>query len=175
MAEQFTLFEVVARTGAKRRAVQLWADGGVLKSVPGTDRAGTGVHRAFYGWEVRIAALLVPLAKWGVPIGHLKSFAAALRPMAINAKAPQPDFRGANDAARKITKVLGRAIDGTGENYLLFTWGDDYQWISVRTDDDTGAACICPSRDFHVALKTHKDATAFVVIDLTARLHALLD
>lgn len=170
----YTLSEVAHRTGAKTRALQAWTDGGVLESTSDTDRAGRGVHRLYQVWEVRIAALLVPLAKMGVPIGHLKSFAALLRPMVLNAKAILPAVLGVSDDQHEITKALARAIDGEGENFLCFAWGEGFQWVSVKMDGP-GPACICPSRDFHVALKTTKNANAFVVIDLTSLLHAVAD
>jgi DNA-binding transcriptional MerR regulator len=72
----FTLAEVVARTGAKRRAVQLWADGGVIESTAETDRAGTGVHRVYDESQVQIAAILAALANnISMPIGELQQLA----------------------------------------------------------------------------------------------------
>jgi DNA-binding transcriptional MerR regulator len=171
---RYTLSEVVARTGAKRRAVQLWSDGDVIRSTRDTDRAGTGVHRLYHEWEVLIAALLVPLANIGVPIGHLKQFAALMRPMVQNAKAVQPDRRGITDDSRKIMNAIARATNGEGENYLCFAWGPDYQWISVKTDEDS-PICINLPADFPIDLKRRKATPrAFVVLDLTTILHSAL-
>src|SRR5580658_5439752 len=171
----YTLAEIAQRTGAKTRAIQAWTDGGVIWSTTPTDRAGRGIHRMYYPWELRIAAILTPLARMGVPIGHLKSFAALIRPLVINAKAPQPSWLGMADDQRTIAKVLGRAIDGVGENYLCYAWGEDFQLITVKTDE-AGPACIFPGRDLRNAYqRPHQNANAFVVLDLTNLLRSVTE
>jgi hypothetical protein len=67
----FTLADLVKMTGAKRRTVQLWSEGGAIKALPVTDRQGSGVHREFNLDEAMVAAVLVPFAEKGLPIGRL--------------------------------------------------------------------------------------------------------
>ncbi len=172
--DKYTLADMAKRTKAKTRALQAWTDGGVILSTTDTDRAGRGVHRLYYEWEVLIAAILTPLASRGVPIGHLKHLAALLRPMVINAISVVPAVIGVSPESREISKALARAIKGEGENYLCFDWGSDYQWIGVKMDEG-GPACICPSKDFPLPLQSRKDANTFLVVDITSLLHGVTD
>ena len=75
----FTLADIVNVTGAKRRSVQLWADGGAIKAEPATERAGSGTHRVFSRGEVMIACILTALAKLNAPIGDLITAGAKFR------------------------------------------------------------------------------------------------
>lgn len=68
----FSLADLTALTGAKRRSVQLWAEAGVLQADLSTERAGTGVHRRFARDEAMVALLVAPFADLRVSIGMLK-------------------------------------------------------------------------------------------------------
>jgi len=137
----WTLSKVVEVTGAKRRSVQLWADAGIIHAVEGTDRAGTGVHRRFDSNEVKLIALLVPLAKWGVPIGWLRHFAKSFR------EAFQFEEGGAKRVpmSAEIARAFERAAAGDGKNYLVFAHSEKVLSFDIITDEH-GPAYIDPAR-----------------------------
>ena len=171
MESAYSLSDVVNRTGAKRRALQLWADGGIIKSTKDTDRAGTGVHRRFPEAEVRIAALLVPLANMGTPIGILRRFAQEIRlafHYGFTRIIPKHPLEQRISA---IGRGLVRASEGSGENYMSFAFSTDKIWIDVKTDED-GPVCINPRADF--AQSDIPREALFVVLDLTRLLRSLL-
>jgi len=115
-----SLADVVKLTGAKPRSVQLWADAGIVRAVEGTDRAGTGVHRRFDSDEVKLIALLAPLARFGVPIGWLRAFAKSFREAFQFGSKRRPRSPTAATAAA-LARAFERAAVGEGENYLVFT------------------------------------------------------
>jgi hypothetical protein len=182
----YSLAQVVARTGAKRRSIQLWADGGVLRSTRATDRAGTGVHRLLPEPEVRVAAILTPLADLGIPIGTLREFANQIRfALHVGLAGIRP---GGNNPLEKQASEIGialrRAINGEGENYLLFAYSAEDLWLNVSTDKD-GPACINPKHDFPESLMSssinsgdrsgrRSTRTVILVLDLSL-LRGLLD
>jgi hypothetical protein len=184
---QWTLGQIVERSGAKRRSLQLWADGGVIQSTPDTDRAGTGVHRLFETREMQVAALLVPMAETGMPIGVLRHFAGIMR-TAISASvsrtnrirfakdaAPSAEFRAFVDhlhATREVGDALERAERQEGRNYLVLAHTPGNIWIHVATDT-SGPVCIDPARDFAEANLTK--STAIIILDLTKILGSLTD
>ncbi len=137
----WTLSKVVKVTGAKRRSVQLWADAGIIHAVEGTDRAGTGVHRRFDSNEVKLIGLLVPLAKWGVPIGWLRHFARSFR------DAFKFDQEGATRSRMEwmLARAFERAAAGDGKNYLVFAHSEKVLYFDIITDEH-GPAYIDPAR-----------------------------
>lgn len=137
----WTLSKVVEVTGAKRRSVQLWADAGIIHAVEGTDRAGTGVHRRFDSNEVKLIALLVPLAKWGVPIGWLRHFARSFR------DAFKFDQEGTTRSRMEwiLARAFERAAAGEGHNYLVFAHSEKVLSFDIITDEH-GPAYIDPAR-----------------------------
>jgi hypothetical protein len=158
---EFTLAESVVRTGARRRALQLWADGGVIHSTEGTDRAGTGVHRRFPESELRIAAVLGALADLGLPIGFLRSLANALR-ISVRISSLGNDERKA---------AFARACEGLGRNYMLIAKvGRNQIQVSFATDAQ-GPISIDPERDLP-ALRVGRRAVT-VIIDLMRVLEPL--
>jgi hypothetical protein len=173
--DHYNLSELVRRTGAKRRAVQLWADGGVLEGTHSTNRAGTGVHRQFPTAEVQIAALIVPLANMGVPIGILKQFAAAVRPTITVAPWVSTETYE-KSTLDNVTKGLGiafkRATDGAGQNFLLFSYHADNAWIGAVSDLN-GRVCINPRDDLKAFPAQSREAV--VILDLTDLLGSLFD
>ena len=100
---------------------------------------GTGVYRRFPEREVKIAALLRPLAEIGVPAGWLHRFAREFR-QAINGE-------GKSKTERRLTRALERARSGEGENFLLFTH-DRHSMAFEVVSDDTGAPLVNLSRLF---------------------------
>src|SRR5277367_2644721 len=67
----YALADLVRFTGAKRRAVQLWAEGGAIVAEPDTEHAGAGVHRVFSQDEVVVACVVAAFAQDSAPIGFL--------------------------------------------------------------------------------------------------------
>jgi hypothetical protein len=67
----YTLSDLTRLTGAKRRSVQLWAEGGAIRAEEETERQGSGVHRTFSRDEAIVACILAPFAEMGAPIGRL--------------------------------------------------------------------------------------------------------
>lgn len=112
--EIYTLSDLVELTGAKRRAIQIWTDRGVLTPVSGTESAGSGTHRRYKQQELEIAAILAPLSQMGVPIGHLGRVATHLRKLKLWTR------RG-SDQARDDLAITEKARKGVGENYMLFS------------------------------------------------------
>jgi hypothetical protein len=182
VGHRFTLADVVKRTGARRRSIQLWADGGVILSSAATDRAGTGVHRSFAGEEVQLAALLAPLAGAGMPIGVLRHFAAIFRHALWLARgAPGWIAQGApgvadqiHESLRDVGDGLKRAIEGVGQNYLVCAYspiGDARADIAVNmSTDERGPVCINPGVDFNVPAGMN----VFIILDTTKILRSLL-
>ena len=75
----YNLADLTRLSGAKRRTVQLWAEGGALIAEPLSDRQGSGVHRAFSRDEAIICMVLSRIAEWNLSIGRLRSIAQGLR------------------------------------------------------------------------------------------------
>lgn len=137
----WTLSKVVEVTGAKRRSVQIWADAGIIHALEGTDRAGTGVHRRFDLNEVKLIALLVPLAKWGVPIGWLRAFARSFR----EAFQSDQEKQKRSIVTGNFSRAFERAVAGEGRNYLVFGHSEKVLSFDVMTDEH-GPAYIDPAR-----------------------------
>jgi hypothetical protein len=186
---QWSLAQVAERSGARRRSLQLWADGGVIQTTPDTDRAGTGVHRQFETREMQIAALLVPLSGTGMPIGVLRHFAAIMRTAFVGrvtgldrasfappGSAASPGIKALVDhmrGHREIGDAIERADRREGRNYLLLAHDVPGSiWTHVATDA-AGPVCIDPDLDFAEA-KLPKSA-AIIILDLTKILGSLMD
>jgi hypothetical protein len=75
----YSLADLTRMSGAKRRTVQLWAEGGVLVAEPATERQGSGVHRAFSRNEAIIVLILSRLTAVSPPIGRLRFIAGRIR------------------------------------------------------------------------------------------------
>jgi hypothetical protein len=84
MDQDYTLADLTRLSGARRRSLQLWAEGGVLLADGATERAGTGTHRKFSRKEAVIACILHSLALDQMPIGALLRASRALREFASN-------------------------------------------------------------------------------------------
>ena len=75
----YTLADLTRITGAKRRTVQLWAEGGVIRALPGTGHGGKGTHRKFSREETMIACIIHAFARQQMPIGMLLRVSEMLR------------------------------------------------------------------------------------------------
>lgn len=75
----FTLADIVRFTASKRRSVQLWAEGGVIRADPSTEREGSGVHRRFSKDEVIVACVIAAFANDNATIGSLIRLANGIR------------------------------------------------------------------------------------------------
>lgn len=173
-AVPYSLSEIARRTGGKPRSIQLWADGGVIQGAPETDRAGSGTHRMFDEQELQIAALLVPLARMGVPIGVLRAFSQVFRNALLLGKVQElsPNHPLARDTSLSMTRlVLDRAARGDGQNYLLFAFSREKLWIDVTTDA-VGPVSIDPQRTFPEASKDPRIVMGILNLEV---LHGLLN
>ena len=99
-----TLSEVAKVTGAKKRTIQVWADTGLIHPSNATSRRGTGVHRRFSEGEVKVAALLTPLANLGLTIGQLEWFAALFRDAVMDGEGNHRDSPEQN-ALRELRRA----------------------------------------------------------------------
>ena len=165
----WTLSEVVKRTGAQPRSVQIWADAGIVHPVEVTDRSGSGVHRQFELHEVKLIALLVPLANWKVPIGWLRDFAKAFRSDLYS----RSKKSSKSSVAKQFERAFDRASLGEGQNYLIFTYSEKKLWFDVVTDEH-GPAIIDPVRiesQWIVPVESHM----LGVLNMTSALKNLRD
>jgi hypothetical protein len=110
MESEFALSRIAEIARAPKRAVQLWADAGVIKADPSTMTAGSGVHRVFGRDEAIIACIVALFAKQKMAIGGLKAVSDAMRVYL------RKDYPTAG--------VFKRAIAGEGSNYLLAYWAE---------------------------------------------------
>lgn len=83
----YTLSDIVNLAGAKQQWVTSWSKAGALKPMRGTRHAGKGAYRRFHVTEVMLAAILTPLADWGVTIGEIAAIADRLRRGLFSTKA----------------------------------------------------------------------------------------
>lgn len=111
--ENYSLRDIVAITGAKPRSIQTWADAEAIIAVHDTDRAGSGTHRRFSRDEVELAAILAPLADFGVTIGGLRRCGKAYRALSKGKRRDSEKFRD-------IAAILERARAGLGRNYFIY-------------------------------------------------------
>jgi hypothetical protein len=107
MAEDFTLSALAEIAGMPKRAVQLWADAGVIKANPSTMLAGSGVHRRFKREELIIACIIVPFAKQKMAIGALENISIVVRGI-LRAGEYHPE--------------LEMAAEGRNNNYMVVYW-----------------------------------------------------
>jgi hypothetical protein len=176
MAGRFTLAEVVKRTGAKRRSVQLWADAGVILGAPGTDREGTGTHREFDLAGLRIAALVVPLANMGVPIGMLRRFSAEIRSALLVAGVARLNVGAAlfieewSPGSQATGKILDRAAKRIGQNYVVVQFSREKLLLGWLTDE-AGPVAISPVKVFPPG--KYDPRALLGVLDLTGLLGGL--
>ena len=174
MTDTYSVAEIVKRTGALRRRVQLWADAGVIRSSAATQHGGSGTHRAFDGTELQIAALVTPLANLSMSIGLLKFFADEIRPILcgnfLRRKWPhmQPD------EAKTFAEAFDRARRNEGANVLTFTQTGDRFWFGVCTPDARGNLIINARIRDHQNDQVQK-GRPMILLDLNDLLGGLLD
>jgi hypothetical protein len=106
VAEDFTLSALAEIAGMPKRAVQLWADAGVIKANPATMLAGSGVHRRFKREELIIACIIAPFAKQKMAIGALENISIVVRVMLRDNE--YPEFQ--------------MAAEGRNNNYMVVYW-----------------------------------------------------
>lgn len=147
--------------------------------VADTDRAGTGVHRLYEKTEVQIAALLVPIANLGIPIGELRKFANYLRPYLETLSQIDPSLwqeakenGGFKHPHTRLWHALWRSNLGIGENYLLLMHGAENVVAEAYTDE-FGPISIKPLQDIPVETRKSNPANAMIILDLTAHLSKL--
>jgi hypothetical protein len=104
--EEFTLSALAEIARMPKRAVQLWADAGVIKANPSTMLAGSGVHRRFKREELIIACIIAPFAKQKMAIGALETISVVVRAMLRDNE--YPEFQ--------------MAAEGRNNNYAVVYW-----------------------------------------------------
>lgn len=77
--DTYSLADLVKVTGAKRRSLQLWADREVIRPIPSTADAGTGIHRQYSRKEAIVACIIQGFALRQISIGELKFISIAIR------------------------------------------------------------------------------------------------
>lgn len=172
-----TLSALVKKTGAKRRAVQVWADSGVLEAVPNTDRAGTGVNREYGDIELKVAALLAPLADLALPIGRLKQASSYFRTIV---KAAEEVSETQWDRVPKVTdshgintfRAVWRASRGIGQNFFFLMRLPDAIEVHSETDEH---GPIQMTHSFFTDPSSVQPAPAVIMLNLTAILKGLTD
>jgi hypothetical protein len=112
MRMDYSLADVVRKTGGKRRSVQLWAESRAIVAYPTTEKRGTGTHRRFSRDEVIIACCLNGLARRQVAIGELIRIGSGLRTFLNRGK-----FRVEIEKAILNTESF--------EYYLVIIWAEE--------------------------------------------------
>jgi hypothetical protein len=123
----FSLSDLENLTGAKRRSIQLWADAGVIRPYPRTDRRGTGTHRRFSRDEAIIGCIIAGLANRQRPIGELLRLGNVIRDLLNSGK-----FR----------KSVEAAISGKNESFMVLRWGGK----------ETPEISVCPREELELTL-----------------------
>jgi hypothetical protein len=141
---QFFVGEVEQRTGATARSLQHWIDARVIRPTPETVNAGKGVHRMLPPEELVIAALLVPLAGAGIPIGKLARFAEEFRP----ALWKHARFATVGQVHTVLGRVLERAVRGDGINWLAIADDRNRFYFALVTDENGREPVITPDTFF---------------------------
>ena len=81
MREQptYTISAIAKEVGEKPRAVQFWADLGILRPEGGTFRKGKGVHRRFSATELQYARAAASLVATNAPLSEVAAVVERLR------------------------------------------------------------------------------------------------
>ena len=122
----FSLSDLENLTGAKRRSIQLWADAGVIRAYPRTDRRGTGTHRRFSRDEAIVGCIIAGLAIRQRPIGELLRLSNVIR-----------DFLNSG----KFRKSVEAAIGGK-DSLMVLRWGGK----------ETPEISVCPREELELTL-----------------------
>lgn len=125
---QYPISELVDIVGAPKRALIHWAETGVIKADPATDRGGSGVHRLFDRDEVIIACIINVLVKQMSSVGYLIRVANSLRHCL-------DDRMHAQDASGWRFHIE-RAIKNKGSNLILFITQDKNVIINTVLQTD---------------------------------------
>jgi hypothetical protein len=123
----FSLSDLEDLTAAKRRSIQLWADAGVIRAYPRTDRRGTGTHRRFSRDEAIIGCIIAGLANRQRPIGELLRLSLVIR-----------NFLNSG----KFRKSVEAAIGGKDSLMVLRWGGKESPEISVCSRDQLDVTLI---------------------------------
>lgn len=127
----YSIAELVDVAGAPKRALIHWAETGVIKADPVTDRAGSGVHRRFSRDEAIVACIINVLSAQKSSIGYLLRTSASIR-MTLDDKVFGTDNRS-------WRFYYERAIKNDGKNLMLIILGGEGPKRIVLQTDDEGA------------------------------------
>jgi hypothetical protein len=133
------LRDIALKTGVPPRLLQFWTDSRLIRPAGVDEHPGRGTAREFFGVELQVAALLLPLAMGGLPIGRLQSFAAIFRHALTGAAPPQQRMVGGAilDNA-EIGRVLDRAARGIGANFFILSSVPDGRCVVAVVTDEKG-------------------------------------
>ena len=168
----FSLHTIAERTGAPIRSLRLWADAGAIRATPETNHSGRGNHRLFPGLELQIASLLTPLANFDLPIGQMVRLGEVFRRPAgllpghargLHYQAGEPEIR----------RLLDRAAQGIGENWLAIVSASKDLWIEPLCEKDDRSV-VRVLREFFPEGAGRRDAV-IMMVDATVRLAGLFD
>ena len=115
----YTLADLTRITGAKRRTVQLWAEGGVIIAMSGTGHGGKGTHRRFSRDEVILACIAHAFARQQMPIGTLLRATEMLRGALVN-----PNQKSIIEKAIKNTAKIYMILKGSGAPRFVHSLAD---------------------------------------------------
>ncbi|MER9174610.1 MerR family transcriptional regulator [Mesorhizobium sp. M0955] len=112
---EYTLSDLARITGAKRRALQLWAEAGVLH----TDdvHGGRGAHRKYSRDEAIVACVMTYLANMQISIGMLVKVAGVFRSELL------PKIRDSVDLAIIDTKVVYLIVQDRADDFKMHAVG----------------------------------------------------
>jgi hypothetical protein len=111
---EYSLAHLAVMTDLTPRTVQVWAEAGALRALPGTDRRGTGVPRRFSWDEAAIACILAPLSKLQISIGTLLQVAGGVR---SNMEILRPNLiEAVNRGAPDLLIISWSGIEENGSN-----------------------------------------------------------
>lgn len=112
----FALADLERITGAKARSIQLWADAGVLKARPATERGGSGKHRRFSRDEAIVACIVAPFAARRISIGEVLNVSNAVR-------------RQLKEGGASVRATIDDVIAGKADAYLVLATSGPGSWV----------------------------------------------
>lgn len=123
----YSISELEGITGAPKRALIHWAEAGIIKPDPSTDRAGSGKHRRFTRDEALIACIVHVLTAQKSTVGYLLRTAETIR-LTLDDK-----VFGTDHTSWRFH--YERAIADQGKNLMLVILdGDEPTRLVLQTD-----------------------------------------
>jgi hypothetical protein len=148
---EYSLSDLARITGAKRRALQLWAEAGAILTQDGDIHGGRGTHRRYSRDEAIIACLLAPLSRvHQMPIGGLVEVGARVRGI-LSVPAHRAHIETAMSTGSRLALVIS-------------TWDQDNDIVLVRHEPSEPLSRF--HEDLGLAADTFADEAGVVIIVL---------